>query len=531
VSRARITEGVFQASPSYLIGVDGASVQVNARGAGAATVYRDETGPSTVANPLTTRKGRIEPVDQPGGDAWLDTGSYDLIVTAGTASYQSTFEAVNGAAGVVGPPGPTGPAGPTGAAGPAGPAGPSGQAAGKIFYLASSDASDIATYATALPSPSAGVEQTIATVCTGINVDFLVATFATDPGIPGAVDYPAGTAKRSIYAMLNSGTARFHVQVYKRTAGGVETLVRDEFSPSFSDQVVALQEWTATAAAAGALLATDRIVIKLYAQRITGGGGTITVTTYYEGSAHASQVQTTISAGAQGPVGPPGTATVAVASTANVALSGAAPLNVDGVGMGGPYAGLLVLLKNQTNPAQNGLYSYDYAVSTYTLTRSPQFDSWAELAGTLVSVQEGTQAETVWVCKADASAFGVIGTSPILWQAIATLATFRTSHGYVIGGTLDAALVVPDLHIAKSATQAPTLVSLIAKIESGTSVDVTVRRNGSALGTAKTVTTTKQAFSYSQTLADGDALDLVLSNPVGPPADLGATLVVEHVIT
>jgi hypothetical protein len=76
VSRARITEGVFQASPSYLIGVDGASVQVNARGAGAATVYRDETGPSTVANPLTTRKGRIEPVDQPGGDAWLDTGSY-----------------------------------------------------------------------------------------------------------------------------------------------------------------------------------------------------------------------------------------------------------------------------------------------------------------------------------------------------------------------------------------------------------------------------------------------------------------------
>ena len=30
------------------------------------------------------------------------------------------------------------------------------------------------------------------------------------------------------------------------------------------------------------------------------------VTTYWEGTSHASQIQTTISAGAQGPQGPPG---------------------------------------------------------------------------------------------------------------------------------------------------------------------------------------------------------------------------------
>jgi hypothetical protein len=252
------------------------------------------------------------------------------------------------------------------------------------------------------------------------NVDFLVGTFATDPGVPGAVDYPAGTGQRSVYARVSAGAARLHVQVYKRTAAGVETLVRDEFSPSFSDLAVTLQEWAAASAVAGTLLATDRLVVKLYAQRVSGGAS-ITVTTYFEGSLHASQIQTTISAGAQGPIGPQGPA-----------------------GLPSP---------------------------------------------------------------------------------------FRTSHGYVIGGTLDAALVVPDLHIAKSATQASTLISLIAKIESGTSIDVTVRRNGSAVGTAKTVTTTKQTFSYSQALADGDALDLTLANPVGTPADLGATLVVEHVIT
>ena len=70
----------------------------------------------------------------------------------------------------------------------------------------------------------------------------------------------------------------------------------------FVNQTVALQEWVATGSAAGAVLATDRLVAKLYGQRITGPT-TVTVTTYYEGSAHTSQIQTTISAGAQGPAG------------------------------------------------------------------------------------------------------------------------------------------------------------------------------------------------------------------------------------
>jgi hypothetical protein len=186
-----------------------------------------------------------------------------------------------------------------------GPAGPSGQAAGKILYLATSDPSDIATYKTGLTSPSAGAEQTVSTVTTGTNTDFLVAVFATDPGVIGAVDFPAGTSFRRIYASTN-GTSRFHLQVYIRNAAGTETLVRDEFSPNFTDSTVTMQEWIATTSSAGALLATDRIVAKLYAQRITGGGGTVTVTTYFEGSSHTSQVQTTITAGAQGPAGPTG---------------------------------------------------------------------------------------------------------------------------------------------------------------------------------------------------------------------------------
>ena len=117
---------------------------------------------------------------------------------------------------------------------------------------------------------------------------------------------PAGSAFRRIYARVSTpATARLRMQVYKRDAAGTETLVRDEYSDEFSNTTVAAQEWTATAAAAGALLATDRLVAKLYAQRVSGPTN-ITVTTFYEGTSHTSHIQTTISAGAQGPPGPAG---------------------------------------------------------------------------------------------------------------------------------------------------------------------------------------------------------------------------------
>jgi hypothetical protein len=211
-----------------------------------------------------------------------------------------------GAAGATGATGATGPTGATGADGATGPAGPSGQSAGKIFYLDSATASDISGYKTLLESPSAAAETTLATGCTGTG-DVLIATFATDPGIPGAVDFPAGTSYRRIYAMVQAGTARLHLMVYKRTQAGVETLIRDEISDNFTNQTVLPQEWSAASASAGAMLATDRIVAKLYGQRVTGPT-TVTVTTYYRGSAHVSQAQTTITAGAQGPAGPAGPA-------------------------------------------------------------------------------------------------------------------------------------------------------------------------------------------------------------------------------
>jgi peptidoglycan/xylan/chitin deacetylase (PgdA/CDA1 family) len=86
VARVEIGE-VVQDITGQIIG--GASVQVNVRGGGAATVYSAETGGVTLANPLLTdANGRIE--------GWLEEGSYDLVVSHSGVSYTQRFEASAG---------------------------------------------------------------------------------------------------------------------------------------------------------------------------------------------------------------------------------------------------------------------------------------------------------------------------------------------------------------------------------------------------------------------------------------------------
>jgi microcystin-dependent protein len=75
---------------SVNLAVSGASVQVNIRGGGPATVFAGETGATTVANPLTTTvEGRI--------DGWLDEGSYNLVVSgSGITTYTQAIDLVRG---------------------------------------------------------------------------------------------------------------------------------------------------------------------------------------------------------------------------------------------------------------------------------------------------------------------------------------------------------------------------------------------------------------------------------------------------
>ena len=67
-----------------------ASIQVNLRSGGAATVYAAETGATTTANPLTTNaQGQVT--------GWLNRGAYNLVVTGpGITGYTDPYDSVPG---------------------------------------------------------------------------------------------------------------------------------------------------------------------------------------------------------------------------------------------------------------------------------------------------------------------------------------------------------------------------------------------------------------------------------------------------
>jgi hypothetical protein len=171
--------------------------------------------------------------------------------------------------------------------------------------LDATDDADITGYKRLLSSPSPNPEKQLTVSCGTVGQDVPVASFVSDVGQPGVTDFPAGTASRRFWVHLNQGTVKLHLLIYARATNGTETLQRDEFSPEFSDKTVTLVNWMTTVLSAYPINATDRIVLKLYAQKISGSG-TLQVTVHFEGSSAASQIQTTISAGAQGPQGPAG---------------------------------------------------------------------------------------------------------------------------------------------------------------------------------------------------------------------------------
>jgi hypothetical protein len=98
--------------------------------------------------------------------------------------------------------------------------------------------------------------------------------------------------------------------------------------------------------------------------------------------------------------------TVRAASTANLTLS-APGASIDGVAMS---AGQLFIAKNQSAPAENGVYQWNGAASA--ATRATEFDAYDEMPGALIAVQEGTaNADTLWICTSNVG--GTLNTTAV----------------------------------------------------------------------------------------------------------------------
>ena len=113
---------------------------------------------------------------------------------------------------------------------------------------------------------------------------------------------------------------------------------------------------------------------------------------------------------------------VVVATTANITLSG--EQTIDGV----LTSASRVLVKDQTAPAENGVY----VSAAGAWSRATPLDTWDEHVGAAVIVSQGsTHADDGWICTVDAG--GTLETTAVTWaQMTAVVATATaTSEGKV----------------------------------------------------------------------------------------------------
>jgi hypothetical protein len=111
-------------------------------------------------------------------------------------------------------------------------------------------------------------------------------------------------------------------------------------------------------------------------------------------------------------------ASVKAATTANIALTGG-PTSIDGVTI---LNGDRILVKNQTAPAENGIYY----LNAGNYVRALDMDQWTEFISAYTFVEQGTtQADTGWTCTVDSG--GSLGTTAVTWVQF-------SGAGQVIGG-------------------------------------------------------------------------------------------------
>jgi hypothetical protein len=118
--------------------------------------------------------------------------------------------------------------------------------------------------------------------------------------------------------------------------------------------------------------------------------------------------------------------TVKLASTANAALTG--NIAIDGVTTA---AGDRVLLKNQTAPAENGIW----IASATAWTRATDVDSEPDILNAACWVSAGTvNADTAWVMTTNAPI--TVGTTALTWTQFAGGAAYVAGAGLTLTGTV-----------------------------------------------------------------------------------------------
>lgn len=193
-------------------------------------------------------------------------------------------------------------------------------------------------------------------------------------------------------------------------------------------------------------------------------------------------------------------------------LTAGAALTIDGVAIA---AGDVVLVKNQTTAAQNGLYT---ATSTTVLTRHVDMDQPAEFAGAFVAVEQGTAgANSLWLANPVGAV--TVGTTAIPWTQLNAATSYVAGNGINIAANTVSAVGVanrisvgpPGIDIAATyvgQASITTLGTITAGTWNGTVVDVAHGGSGAATLTGYVKGNGTAAMTASATIPTTDITGL-----------------------
>ena len=117
-----------------------------------------------------------------------------------------------------------------------------------------------------------------------------------------------------------------------------------------------------------------------------------------------------------------------VTTTGDITLSGLST-QAGGDWASSLTAGDRVLVKNQTNAAENGIY----VAASSSWSRAGDANTWDELVSAFTFVEAGaTEADTGWVCTINKG--GTLGTTPITWAQFSGAGTYIAGTGLTLTG-------------------------------------------------------------------------------------------------
>lgn len=344
-------------------------------------------------------------------------------------------------------------------------------------------------------------------------------SISSDPTLPGTggVALPSGTT------LQRSGSPTNGVLRYNTTTGLLEAYLNSVWTslasgsgvtsiatgtgltggPITSTGTISIDVTGVTAATYGSSLVVPVIAVNAQGQITSATNTTINAITLTTGTISTTPSASTdianksyVDTVAQGL---DTKASVVAATTVNITLSGTQ--TIDGIAL---IAADRCLVKNQTLSQNNGIY--DVAAGAWT--RSSDMNTWAQVPGAYVFVEQGTtQADTGWVCTSDAG--GTLGTTAITW------AQFSGAGSGVSSITFGTTGLTP----ATATTGAVTVAGTLAVANGGTNI------TSYAVGDLIYASTTG-ILSKLVDVATGNAL---ISGGVGAAPSYGKIALTTHV--